>query len=157
MLVPVRREQRWKEVETRRRRGPQANPADGSARDLLHPFVRAVDGAENAPRLFEEDFTGDGQRDAASGSIQELGADLFFELRDLVRDRRLREVAEARGSGKPASTIGFERRYNLAFATEERDTFVQLMLADIPPRPARAEETRAANLTAIRRASVVRM
>ena len=59
-------------------------------------------------------------------------------------------------SGKAASTIGFERRFNRAFRTDDRDAFVQLMLADIPPRPADAEETRAANLTAIRGAGVVR-
>jgi hypothetical protein len=38
----------------------------------------AIDGAEDAARFFQEDFTSDGQRDAA-GTIQERGADLFFE------------------------------------------------------------------------------
>jgi glyoxylase-like metal-dependent hydrolase (beta-lactamase superfamily II) len=65
-------------------------------------------------------------------------------------------VCGRRLSGKAASTIGFERRFNRAFSTDDRDAFVQLMLADIPPRPARAEETRAANLAAIRCAPVIR-
>ena len=77
-------EQRGKQVETRRRRRPQANAADGPARDFLHAFMRAVDGPENASRLFQEDFTGDRQRHAARGTIQELRADLLLEQRNLV-------------------------------------------------------------------------
>ena len=65
-------------------------------------------------------------------------------------------VCGRRLSGKPASTIGFERRFNRAFATEDRDTFVQLMIADIPARPENADQVRAANLNAIRGSAVVR-
>lgn len=49
-------------------------------------------------------------------------------------------------SGKPTSTIGFERRFNKAFAIEARDHFVETMLRDIPPQPPRASENRAMNL-----------
>lgn len=49
-------------------------------------------------------------------------------------------------SGNPSSTIGFERRHNRAFRVEDEKTFVDLMLRDIPARPPKAEETRAANL-----------
>lgn len=49
-------------------------------------------------------------------------------------------------SGKPSSTIGFERRFNGAFRTEDRDDFVRSMASEIPPRPPRAEETRTLNL-----------
>jgi hydroxyacylglutathione hydrolase len=65
-------------------------------------------------------------------------------------------VCGRRLSGKPASTIGFERRFNRAFATEERNAFVQLMLADIPARPENADQIRAENLQAIREGVVVR-
>jgi glyoxylase-like metal-dependent hydrolase (beta-lactamase superfamily II) len=65
-------------------------------------------------------------------------------------------VCGRRLSGKPASTIAFERRFNRAFATEDRDAFVQLMIADIPARPENADQMRAANLDAIRGAGVVR-
>ena len=65
-------------------------------------------------------------------------------------------VCGRRLSAKPASTIGFERRFNRAFATEDRDTFVQLMIADIPARPENADNIRAANLRAIQSATVVR-
>jgi glyoxylase-like metal-dependent hydrolase (beta-lactamase superfamily II) len=49
-------------------------------------------------------------------------------------------------SGKPMSTIGFERRFNKAFQLENREAFVEFMLQSIPPRPPRAEEIRAINL-----------
>jgi glyoxylase-like metal-dependent hydrolase (beta-lactamase superfamily II) len=65
-------------------------------------------------------------------------------------------VCGRRLSGKPSSTIGFERRFNRAFATEERNAFVQLMLADIPDRPPEADRIRAGNLQAIRGAAIVR-
>jgi hypothetical protein len=43
----------------------------------------AIDGTEDAACFFQEDFTSDGQRDAAS-TIKELAADLFFEQGNLV-------------------------------------------------------------------------
>src|SRR5438067_1493897 len=43
-----------------------------------------------------------------------------------------------------------------AFATEDRDAFVQLMIAEIPARPENADQIRATNLNAIRCATVVR-
>ena len=49
-------------------------------------------------------------------------------------------------SGKPTSTIGFERRFNKAFAIEEREAFVETMLRDIPPQPPNAAANRTANL-----------
>jgi hydroxyacylglutathione hydrolase len=49
-------------------------------------------------------------------------------------------------SGKPTSTIGFERRFNRAFSLVDEEPFVRLMLQEIPPRPERAREIRAANL-----------
>jgi hydroxyacylglutathione hydrolase len=49
-------------------------------------------------------------------------------------------------SGKPASTIGFERAFNRTFRIEDRDTFVAAMLRDIPEPPANAAAIRARNL-----------
>lgn len=48
-------------------------------------------------------------------------------------------------SGKPTSTIGFEKRFNAAFAIDDEATFVAAMGADIPPPPPDAAATRAAN------------
>lgn len=48
-------------------------------------------------------------------------------------------------SGKPMSTIGFEKRHNKAFRIDDEEAFVRAMVADIPPPPARAAEIRAIN------------
>lgn len=38
-------------------------------------------------------------------------------------------------SGKPTSTIGFERRFNLALQNNSKEEFVKFMTADVPPQP----------------------
>ena len=48
-------------------------------------------------------------------------------------------------SGKPSSTIGFEKRHNNAFRVDDEEAFLRLMLTDIPPVPPRAAEMRAVN------------
>jgi hydroxyacylglutathione hydrolase len=48
-------------------------------------------------------------------------------------------------SGKPTSTIGFEKRHNKAFRIEDEPTFLRAMLADIPPAPPQAAQVRALN------------
>jgi hydroxyacylglutathione hydrolase len=54
-------------------------------------------------------------------------------------------VCGRRLSGKPISTIGFEKRHNAAFRITDEDAFVASMLTDIPPPPPRAVELRATN------------
>ena len=48
-------------------------------------------------------------------------------------------------SGKPMSTIGFEKRHNKALRIADEEEFVRAMLADVPPAPPRAAQIRAAN------------
>ena len=48
-------------------------------------------------------------------------------------------------SGKPSSTIGFERRHNEAFRIDDEEAFVRAMLADIPEPPPGAAALRAVN------------
>ncbi|MER9403116.1 MBL fold metallo-hydrolase [Mesorhizobium caraganae] len=48
-------------------------------------------------------------------------------------------------SGKPTSTIGFEKRFNKAFRIDDEEAFVATMIADIPPPPLDAARNRAAN------------
>jgi hydroxyacylglutathione hydrolase len=48
-------------------------------------------------------------------------------------------------SGKPSSTLGFERRFNPALRQRSPDEFVALMLADLPAPPAGHRAIRAAN------------
>jgi len=52
-------------------------------------------------------------------------------------------------SGKPISTIGFEKRHNKAFRIADECAFLDFMRADIPPAPPRAAEVRAANSGAL--------
>ncbi len=48
-------------------------------------------------------------------------------------------------SGKPNSTIGFEKRNNKALRIENEDEFVRTMITDVPPPPPGAAEIRAVN------------
>ena len=48
-------------------------------------------------------------------------------------------------SGKPTSTIGFEKRHNKAFRIADEAEFVQRMTSDVPPAPPQAAELRALN------------
>jgi hydroxyacylglutathione hydrolase len=51
-------------------------------------------------------------------------------------------------SGKPSSTIGFEKRFNPALKLSDRNEFVHLITQDIPPRPADMDNIIAINLSA---------
>jgi glyoxylase-like metal-dependent hydrolase (beta-lactamase superfamily II) len=48
-------------------------------------------------------------------------------------------------SGKPTSTIGFEKRFNKAFRIGDEGEFVRAMIADVPPPPPQAAQLRAVN------------
>ena len=48
-------------------------------------------------------------------------------------------------SGKPISTIGFEKRFNKAFRIGDEGEFVRTMLADVPPPPPQAAQVRSVN------------
>jgi hydroxyacylglutathione hydrolase len=54
-------------------------------------------------------------------------------------------VCGRRLSGKPLSTIGFERHHNAAFRIKGEAEFIDFMLQDIPPAPPGAAEKRAWN------------
>jgi hypothetical protein len=100
MRCPIDRQQLGHEVQSRRGAGAETNAADGPAGAAVHPFAGAIDRGKNVARLLEEDLARDGQRHAPGGPIQQLCADGFLELRDLMRDRRLRHVADGRGAGE---------------------------------------------------------
>ncbi|WP_026301080.1 MULTISPECIES: MBL fold metallo-hydrolase [unclassified Thioalkalivibrio] len=51
-------------------------------------------------------------------------------------------------SGKPSSTLGFEKRFNPGLAFSDRDAFVDFLTSDIPPRPAGMDAYVAANIAA---------
>jgi glyoxylase-like metal-dependent hydrolase (beta-lactamase superfamily II) len=102
-------------------------------------------------------MVGDMGRTELAGRAED-GAEMLFESA-----RRLRELPDhvevwpgafagsvcGRGlSGKPSSTIGFERRFNRTFSLDDRAEFVAAMLRDIPAPPPHAAENRAINLAA---------
>lgn len=99
-------------------------------------------------------MVGDVGRTELAASAEEGARALF---RSLQRLRALPDYLEVfpgafagsvcgrRLSGKPNSTIGFERRYNQAFRIDDEDAFVRFMQSDIPPAPPGAAEIRAAN------------
>jgi len=49
-------------------------------------------------------------------------------------------------SGKPSSTLGFERRFNRVFQIDDEAAFVRYMMENIPSPPADAARIRATNL-----------
>ena len=51
-------------------------------------------------------------------------------------------------SGKPSSTIGFEKRFNLGLHINNKDEFVNYLTSEIPPRPAEMDKMVAANIAA---------
>ena len=99
----------------------------------------------------------------------ELASDAATGARDLFRSlARLKSLPDyleilpgafagsvcRRGlSGKPASTIGFERWHNEAFAMADEAGFVTFMLADIPPPPENAAALRAFNAGLVAKAA----
>jgi glyoxylase-like metal-dependent hydrolase (beta-lactamase superfamily II) len=48
-------------------------------------------------------------------------------------------------SGKPISTIGFEKRHNKAFRIDDEHEFIRAMIADVPLAPSQAAQLRAIN------------
>ncbi len=91
----------------------------------------------------------------------ELAANAEEGARDLFRSaRRLKtlpdyvevlpgayagSVCGRRLSGKPWSTIGFEKRHNQALRIEDEAEFTRFMLAETPPAPPEAATIRAGN------------
>ncbi len=48
----------------------------------------------------DEDASGFGEADAAAEAVEELGAQVFLELQDLLGERGLRDVAALGGAGE---------------------------------------------------------
>jgi hydroxyacylglutathione hydrolase len=51
-------------------------------------------------------------------------------------------------SGKPVSTLGFEKRFNPMLKITDKTAFVHALTAEIPPRPAQMDRIVAANTAA---------
>jgi hydroxyacylglutathione hydrolase len=99
-------------------------------------------------------MTGDLGRTELAASAEEAAKHLFQsaarlkELPDYVEvfpGAYAGSVCGRSLSGKPCSTIGFEKRHNKALAIENETDFVGFMIANIPPPPPEAARLRAAN------------
>jgi glyoxylase-like metal-dependent hydrolase (beta-lactamase superfamily II) len=99
-------------------------------------------------------MVGDLGRTELASSAEQGASDLF---RSVQRLRGLPDYVEVlpgayagsvcgrRLSGKPMSTIGFERRHNAAFRIADEAAFVRFMTAEIPPAPPETARLRALN------------
>jgi len=77
------------------------------------------------------------------GSVERLKA--LPDYLEVLPGAYAGSVCGRRLSGKPLSTIGFERRHNAAFRIADETEFVRTMTAEIPPPPPNAAEIRAVN------------
>jgi hydroxyacylglutathione hydrolase len=99
-------------------------------------------------------MVGDLGRTELASSAEQGARDLF---RSVLRLKELPDHVEVmpgayagsvcgrRLSGKPTSTIGFEKRHNAAFRIADEAEFVRFMTAEIPPAPPEAARLRALN------------
>lgn len=99
-------------------------------------------------------MVGDLGRTELAANAEEGAKQLFRSarrLRELPDDVEVMPGAYAgsvcgrRLSGKPWSTIGFEKRHNQAFMIPDETEFVRFMVSEIPPAPPEAARIRAAN------------
>ena len=103
-------------------------------------------------------FVGAVGRPDLLGKEREMAGQLFDNLRDKLLNlsdeteiypgHQAGSACGAGLSGKPSSTIGFEKRWNPALAIDDRDAFVEHILRDIPPRPADMDRFIEANIAA---------
>lgn len=90
-------------------------------------------------------FVGDvGRPDLFQGIAKELASRLYESLQKLAKLPDFCEVYPAHGAGslcgrsmsaKRTSTIGYEKKYNYAFQTKDRNKFIELLTTDMPEPP----------------------
>jgi glyoxylase-like metal-dependent hydrolase (beta-lactamase superfamily II) len=85
------------------------------------------------------DLYGEGSAETFAGQLYDSLFEKLLRLEDHVEVWPAHFLGSACGrgmSGKPASTIGFERRWNTALRSRSRTAFVRHMLEGLPPAPA---------------------
>lgn len=80
----------------------QTDAPDRAARHPLDAFARAVNGGQNTASVFEQELARHRERHPAAVAIQETRAEALLQLADLVRHRRLREIAAVGGTREVA-------------------------------------------------------
>ena len=103
-------------------------------------------------------FVGAVGRPDLAGHEKEMAAALYETLQrklltlpdevEIFPGHQAGSVCGAGLSGKPSSTIGFEKRFNPGLRTPSKDEFVRALVAQIPPRPAEMDKIVAANTAA---------
>lgn len=103
-------------------------------------------------------FVGSIGRPDLAGKEKEMAAQLFDSLHakllslpdavEIFPGHQAGSVCGVGMSGKPSSTIGFEKRFNAGLRITDKQEFVRYLTAEIPPRPAQMDRIVAANVAA---------
>ncbi len=103
-------------------------------------------------------FIGSIGRPDLAGREREMAGRLFDSLHERLLDlpdeleiypgHYAGSVCGAGLSGKPSSTLGFEKRFNPGLAIRDREAFVDFLTENIPPRPSGMDAYVAANIAA---------
>jgi hydroxyacylglutathione hydrolase len=95
------------------------------------------------------DLVGDGSETRQAEALFDSVFDKLLSLPDHIEIHPAHFGGAACGkglSGKPGSTIGFERRFNPALQHRTKPAFVDYVLSDLPPQPPEFAEIRRRNL-----------
>lgn len=102
-------------------------------------------------------FVGATGRPDLAGKEREMAAVLYDSIQnkllslsdevEVFPGHQAGSVCGAGLSGKPSSTIGFEKRWNPGLSMN-KESFVENLVKDIPPRPAEMDKMVAANISA---------